>query len=84
MTGSLLQSLRCVHTSSRLKSAEPQFSAQLNARIADERVFDALGRKIERSVDGLLVNEDASYGYPIFDEVPHLLRDEATVLEGVM
>ncbi|MBN00440.1 MAG: hypothetical protein CMJ77_15090 [Planctomycetaceae bacterium] len=84
MTGSLLQSLRCVHTSSRLKSVEPQFCAQLNARIADERVFDALGRKIERSVDGLLVNEDASYGYPIFDEVPHLLRDEAIVLEGVM
>ena len=84
MTGFLLESLRCVHTSSRLISADPQSCAQLNARIADERVFDALGRKIERSIDGLLVNKDGSYGYPIFDEVPHLLRDEAIVLEGVM
>ena len=79
----LLNELRCLHTSARLRLVDDGMCDQINQLIDQRRVFDVLGRCLTRPVDGMLVNEAFSYGYPIHDEVVHLLRDEAIVLNDL-
>ncbi|MCP4191639.1 MAG: hypothetical protein GY768_13525 [Planctomycetaceae bacterium] len=54
----------------------------MNQMIEQRKIFDLLGRSLGRKLDGLLVNADFSYGYPIHNEVLQLVRDEAIVLEN--
>lgn len=39
-------------------------------------------QKVEQPIDGGLVREDGAYLYPIQDDIPIMLIDEAIPLEG--
>ena len=79
----LLDILACPETKEPIRMAEQALVDELNARIERGEVTNRGGAKVERKMDGGLVREDGKYLYPIEDEIPIMLIDEAIPLEGV-
>ena len=77
----LLYLLRCPETRSRLQPARRQLIVALNEAIARRRLHDRLGRLVTRRLENVLINEDESFAYPVFDEIINLLADEAIPLD---
>ena len=65
---------------SPLQIAEPELVARLNASSAVGRLRNYAGRTIERPINGGLVRDAGDLVYPIVDEIPMLLYDEAIPL----
>ena len=76
----LLAILACPETKEPVALAEEEFIAELNSRIARGEVKNRAGKTIEGKIDGGLVRADGAYLYPIQDEIPILLIDEAIPL----
>ena len=53
----------------------------LNERIERGEIKNRAGKTIEVKIDGGLVREDGAYLYPIEDEIPIMLIDEAIPLK---
>ena len=51
--------------------------AELNARVERGELSNRGGKKVEKKMDGGLVREDGAYLYPIEDDIPIMLIDEA-------
>ena len=79
----LLEILACPETKEPVHMAEQALVDELNARIERGEVSNRGGGKVERKMDGGLVREDGKYLYPIEDEIPIMLIDEAIPLEGI-
>ena len=79
----LLDILACPETKEPVPLADQALVDELNARIERGEVSNRGGAKVERKMDGGLVREDRKYLYPIEDEIPIMLIDEAIPLEGV-
>jgi|TARA_B110000196_G_C20761760_1_gene482472 uncharacterized protein YbaR (Trm112 family) len=79
----LLDILACPETKEPVALAEQALVDELNARIARGEVVNRSGTKVEKPMDAGLVREDGKYLYPIEDEIPIMLIDEAIPLEGV-
>ena len=54
---------------------------RINAAIGEGRVLNRLGRTVTQTLDGGLINQTRTWLYPIHDEIPCLLADEAIELE---
>jgi uncharacterized protein YbaR (Trm112 family) len=80
ITDEFLAMLRCPENRARLVRGEPALVADLNRAIAAGRLRNRGGQPVTRPLDGLLVRDDARVGYPIVDEIPILLVDEAVEL----
>ena len=76
----LLAILACPETKEPVALAEEEFIAELNSRIARGEVKNRAGKTVEGKLDGGLVRADGAYLYPIQDEIPILLLDEAIPL----
>ena len=76
----LLAILACPETKEPVTLAEEEFIAALNSRIARGEVKNRAGKTVEDKLDGGLVRADGAYLYPIQDEIPILLLDEAIPL----
>ena len=76
----LLAILACPETKEPVALAEEELIAELNSRIARGEVKNRAGKTIEGKIDGGLVRADGAYLYPIQDEIPILLIDEAIPL----
>ncbi len=76
----LLKMMRCLETGSPLRRADTGLCQQINEAIDAGKIRNRLGRSVDRRVDGGLVNEERTLIYPVYDEVPQLLRDEAIEL----
>ena len=79
----LLATLVCPLDRSPLNLASDQILAQVNRAIAAGRVTNRAGRPVERPLDGGLLRSDKTLLYPIFDDIPLLVPDEAISLVGL-
>ena len=75
-----LQMIRCPITHSALQLAESSVVDALNERIAQGSLKNRSGEKVERALDAGLVGEPGEWLYPVFDQIPQLIADEAISL----
>ncbi|MGY8824818.1 MAG: Trm112 family protein [Candidatus Latescibacterota bacterium] len=76
----LLAILACPENKTPVHQAEQDLIDQLNSRIESGELSNRGGKKVEKQLDGGLVREDGAYLYPIDDDIPIMLIDEAIAL----
>lgn len=79
----LLEILRCPQSRTRLRPAETKLVEQLNRAIAAGTLVNLAGERLERPLDGGLIREQGDLLYPIIDQIPVLLPDEAIDLGAI-
>jgi uncharacterized protein YbaR (Trm112 family) len=79
----LLSILRCPDDHSLLSPAEEALVAQLNEAVRAGRLRNLAGQRVDRMLEGGLVRAAGDLLYPIVDQIPIMLRDEAIVLSQV-
>lgn len=79
----LLDILACPENKTPVKLADEVLVGKINAAIAQGKLNNRSGQKVEKKIDGGLVREDGAYLYPIEDGIPIMLIDEAIPLAGV-
>jgi uncharacterized protein YbaR (Trm112 family) len=77
----LLDILRCPHDYSPLAEADWRLVERLNRAVQSGRVVNVGGQVVARRLDAALVREAGDLVYPVFDEIPVLLPDEAIPLD---
>lgn len=78
---SLLDLLVCPETREKLSLAEPALVAKLNQAAAAGRLKNKRGAAVKGPLDGGLVRPDGKVLYPIQDDIPNLLVDDAIALD---
>jgi len=76
----LLEILACPETKQPLVLAEPTLLARINDRIRQGQLTNRRGTPVTEAIDGGLVRQDGRYLYPIRDDIPIMLIDEAIPL----
>jgi uncharacterized protein YbaR (Trm112 family) len=76
----LLEILRCPQSRTRLHVAPPDVVARVNRAIDAGTLTNLAGERLERPVDGGLIREAGDLFYPVIDQIPVLLPDEAIEL----
>jgi uncharacterized protein YbaR (Trm112 family) len=76
----LLTILRCPEDHSLLSSADQLLISQVNERIASGRLQNRAGRRVEKPIDGGLIRAAGDVLYPIVDQIPVMLAEEAIPL----
>ena len=66
-----------------IKLAEASLIEEINRRIEAGSLKNRAGNAVEKKIDGGLIREDGKYLYPIEDEIPIMLIDEAISLDGI-
>ena len=77
----LLDLLVCPESHQRLRLADSELVERVNQGIESGKIKNKAGAKLERLLDGGLLREDGQLFYPVLDEIPILLVDEAIVLD---
>lgn len=73
----LLDILVCPENKTKVTLAEQDVIDKANAAIAAGTLKNRAGETVEEKLDGGLVREDKAYMYPIRDDIPIMLIDEA-------
>jgi uncharacterized protein YbaR (Trm112 family) len=76
----LLDILACPENKTPVKLAEQSVIDDINDRIEKGEVQNRGGQQVEKKIDGGLIREDGAYLYPIDDDIPIMLIDEAIPL----
>ncbi len=76
----LLQILVCPESHSSVTLASTELIARLNRAIALGLLINRSGQKLERPLSGGLLPESQAIVYPIVDDIPMMLVDEAIPL----
>jgi uncharacterized protein YbaR (Trm112 family) len=76
----LLSILCCPETHQALELADPALVESLNARIAAGEILNRSGQRVSAKLDAALIRHDRNFLYPIRDDIPVLLVDEAIPL----
>jgi len=79
----LLKILVCPENKTPVSLADDSLVEKVNAAIESGGLKNRAGEKVEGRIDGGLVREDKVYLYPIRDDIPIMLIDEAIPLEQV-
>ena len=77
----LLKILACPETKQPLTLAPADLISSLNTRISQGQLSNRAGKSVTEPIDGGLVREDGQYLYPIRDDIPIMLIDEALALD---
>ncbi|ETW94786.1 MAG: hypothetical protein ETSY1_33400 [Candidatus Entotheonella factor] len=77
----LLEILVCPETKQPLTVAAETLVGQLNERIAQGTLTNRAGATVAEAIDSGLVREDGRYLYPVRDDIPIMLIDEAIAIE---
>ncbi|MFV1965256.1 MAG: Trm112 family protein [Pirellulaceae bacterium] len=75
-----LRMLRCPVSHRPLRHAEKALLDRVNAAIDAKRLVNPLGETVDQPLDDGLVNEAGTLLYPVRDEIPCMLVDEAIAL----
>ena len=78
----LLDILCCPETKQPVTLVISDVIDRINAKIAGGELVNRDGQKVEEKIDGGLLREDRKFLYPIRDEIPIMLEDEAIPFEG--
>jgi uncharacterized protein YbaR (Trm112 family) len=54
--------------------------SELNAAIREGRLINRAGKPVEQGIDGGLIRADGTMLYPIIEQIPILLQDDAIPL----
>ena len=79
----LLDILACPENKTPVKLAEQALIKEINRRIEKGELNNRGGKAVEKKIDGGLVREDGAYLYPIEDDIPIMLIDEAIPLKDI-
>ena len=79
----LLKILCCPETRQPLSLADPSLVNRLNEQIGQGQLRNQAGQPVTRKCDGALLRRDGRLVYPICDDIPILLVNEAIPLETV-
>ena len=80
MRTEVLEILRCPDDHSTLVAASAELLEEVNAAIRADGLVRRGGKAVTQLLDGGLVRRAGDILYPIVDEIPLLLRDEAIEL----
>jgi uncharacterized protein YbaR (Trm112 family) len=75
--------LRCPVDRTALTEASADLVEEINRLIRDGQLTNVAGKRVDRTIDGGLIRAAGDLLYPIVDQIPVLLRDEAISLEGI-
>ncbi|OGJ90238.1 MAG: hypothetical protein A2487_15335 [Candidatus Raymondbacteria bacterium RifOxyC12_full_50_8] len=78
----LLDILVCPETKEDLSPADSALIDSLNARIAQGAIKNRGGNRVTEKIDAGLVRKDGAYLYPVRNDIPIMLIDEALPLNG--
>ena len=73
----ILRLLRCLHTDSSLRWADPRLLARINQAIADGTLMDLEGTRPNRRLEKVLVNEDDSFAYVVVNNIYRMVAGQA-------
>ncbi len=76
----LLEILVCPETREPLDLVEPEHLARINKAIAEGRIRTQAGQTVRASVEAGLLRRDGKVLYPVQNDIPIMLIDEALVL----
>jgi uncharacterized protein YbaR (Trm112 family) len=76
----LLEILACPEDKTPVHLAEAELVQRVNAAIAAGRVTNRAGSTVSEAIDGGLVRADGKWLYPIRDDIPVMLIEEALPL----
>ena len=76
----LLKILVCPEDRSPLTAADESLVQRLNEAISAGRLKNRGGQVLQQQLDGALLRGDATLAYPIVDDIPMMLIDEAVPL----
>lgn len=76
----LLKILVCPENKTPVTLADEALVAKVNAAVAAGTLRNRAGTTVDTKIDGGLVREDRAYLYPIRDDIPIMLIDEAIPL----
>jgi uncharacterized protein YbaR (Trm112 family) len=81
MTADQLQLLRCPQDRTQLTEAPKRLVDEINQSIRDGEMTTVAGKPVDRLIDGGLVRAAGDILYPIVEQIPVLLQDEAISLD---
>ena len=76
----LLDILACPETKEPVHLADQSVIEAINARIEQGEVRNRGGKRVEKKIDAGLVRADGAYLYPVEDDIPIMLVEEAIAL----
>jgi uncharacterized protein YbaR (Trm112 family) len=79
----LLEILVCPENHTPVTLADDGLIGKLNTAIEGGSLKNRAGNAVETAIDGGLIREDGQYLYPIRDDIPIMLIDEAIPLDQV-
>lgn len=77
----LIEILRCPQDRSQLSIAAPEIVDRINAAINAGAAVNLAGERLTKRIDGGLIREAGDLLYPIVDDIPVMLPDEAVELK---
>ena len=76
----LLDILACPETKEPVRLADRSVIDAVNDRIEQGKVRTRGGKRVEKKIDAGLIRADGAYLYPVEDDIPIMLVDEAIAL----
>ncbi len=80
----LLEILVCPEDHSPVTLADAALVGKVNSAIAAGKMANRAGETVTEPVDGGLVRGDRAWLYPVREDIPVMLVDEALPLEGLV
>jgi uncharacterized protein YbaR (Trm112 family) len=77
LTEEVLELLQCPLTGKKLSLASDQMILRVNEAIANGNARDRIEQKVSQKIDGGLVTDEGVWLYPIREEIPTLVVEEA-------
>ena len=77
ISNELLEILICPENRTKLRLAPADYVERLNSAIANGKLRNRAGEVVQTPLVGGLIREDGKFLYPIVEDIPILLADEA-------
>ena len=78
----LIKILRCPETRQKLAAASPELLQWMRDEQAAGKLFYKSGGFVTAALKAGLVREDGRVMYPVIDDIPVMIKDEAVVIAG--